>query len=83
MWIENPPENIKHILERRSEQIKNALTQSLAINETVSDHIAASLIHMFFNRIFISQPRKHEMVMYHYLSKYYETLIILSQNTQK
>ncbi|RBL89551.1 lantibiotic dehydratase [Chitinophaga flava] len=33
--------------------------------------ILASHIHMFLNRIFVAKQRKHEMVLYHFLEKYY------------
>ncbi|MBC9934222.1 lantibiotic dehydratase [Chitinophaga qingshengii] len=33
--------------------------------------ILASHIHMFLNRIFVAKQRKHEMVIYHFLEKYY------------
>lgn len=33
--------------------------------------IIASHIHMFLNRIFVGQQRKHELVLYHFLEKYY------------
>lgn len=34
---------------------------------------AASLTHMFVNRLFVSRQREHEMVIYHYLGKYYDS----------
>ncbi|PSL48028.1 thiopeptide-type bacteriocin biosynthesis protein [Chitinophaga niastensis] len=33
--------------------------------------IIASHIHMFLNRIFVAKQRKHELVLYHFLEKYY------------
>ncbi|WP_160717338.1 lantibiotic dehydratase [Chitinophaga solisilvae] len=33
--------------------------------------LIASHIHMFLNRIFVAKQRKHEMVLYHFLEKYY------------
>lgn len=35
--------------------------------------ITHSLIHMFLNRLFISNQRTHELVLYHYLFKYYDS----------
>lgn len=34
-----------------------------------------SLIHMTLNRLFISKQRVHELVVYHYLDKYYKSLM--------
>ena len=33
--------------------------------------IIASHVHLFLNRIFVGKQRKHEMVLYHFLEKYY------------
>lgn len=33
--------------------------------------IIASHVHLFLNRIFVGKQRKHEMVIYHFLEKYY------------
>ena len=34
-----------------------------------------SYIHMFLNRMFLSQPRLHELVVYHYLMKHYTSQV--------
>ena len=36
-------------------------------------------IHMFLNRMLLSNQRKHELVLYHFLSKYYESQIAISK----
>lgn len=33
--------------------------------------ILGSIIHLFVNRLFISQQRQHELVLYHFLTRYY------------
>ncbi|MBV7530266.1 lantibiotic dehydratase [Chitinophaga sp. sic0106] len=33
--------------------------------------IVASHLHMFINRLFVGKQRKHELVLYHFLEKYY------------
>ncbi len=33
--------------------------------------IVASHIHMFINRLFVGKQRKHELILYHFLEKYY------------
>lgn len=40
-------------------------------NPHLLDPLVRSYIHLFLNRLFISNPRLHEMVIYHYLDKYY------------
>lgn len=37
--------------------------------------LVTSYIHMHMNRLFLSRQRAHELVVYHYLSKYYQSLI--------
>ena len=41
--------------------------------------ILPSYVHMFMNRLFISSQRLHELVVYHYLSKYYKSEIARSK----
>lgn len=43
--------------------------------ETVFNNLLPSYIHMTMNRLFISRQRNHELVIYHYLNKYYESQI--------
>ena len=40
-----------------------------------------SYIHMYLNRLYISQQRKYELVIYHFLDKYYTSKIIIEKNT--
>ncbi|PWK18070.1 thiopeptide-type bacteriocin biosynthesis protein [Arcicella aurantiaca] len=53
-------------------------SQTLSFDATIP-----SYIHMFMNRLFISNQRLHELVIYHYLSKYYESLIARMKKSQK
>ena len=48
--------------------IKSKLRDSMA--ERLSE-LLPSYIHMFMNRMFIAQQRKYELVVYHFLDKYY------------
>ncbi|MEH3113741.1 lantibiotic dehydratase [Pedobacter terrae] len=43
--------------------------------------ILPSYIHMSLNRIFVTKQRTHELVIYHYLTKYYQGII--ARNKQK
>ncbi|GGM96105.1 lantibiotic dehydratase [Dyadobacter beijingensis] len=44
---------------------------------------ASSLVHMFLNRLFVSQQREHELVIYHYLKKYYGSRLARRKNVAK
>jgi thiopeptide-type bacteriocin biosynthesis protein len=39
------------------------------------DELLPHYMHMFLNRILLSNQRKHELVIYHFLSKYYDSQI--------
>jgi thiopeptide-type bacteriocin biosynthesis protein len=38
-----------------------------------------SFIHMFMNRLFIAEQRKYELVVYHFLEKYYASQLAITQ----
>jgi thiopeptide-type bacteriocin biosynthesis protein len=38
-------------------------------------NLAASYIHMSLNRVFVSRPRVHELVIYDFLYRYYQSLL--------
>lgn len=42
-----------------------------------------SLMHMFTNRLFVGQPRKHELVVYHFLERYYSSQCAIEKNVSK
>jgi thiopeptide-type bacteriocin biosynthesis protein len=55
-------------------RVVRGLKRSLITEPYLSmDNLVSSYIHMFLNRIFISNQRKHELVIYHFLSKYYDS----------
>lgn len=37
--------------------------------------VLPSFVHMFMNRLYIAQQRKYELVVYHFLEKYYSSLL--------
>ena len=43
------------------------------------DQLVASLVHMAMNRIFQGQLRRHEMIVYHFLARRYESEIALTK----
>ncbi|KAB7727293.1 hypothetical protein F5984_21945 [Rudanella paleaurantiibacter] len=57
--------------EKRSLALKPMATHPLV--QADRDRLMPSYIHMTLNRFFLSKQRQHELVIYHYLSKYYES----------
>ena len=53
------------------ERIMN--TSSMKSNRVQLDKLMQSFLHLFINRLFVSNQRKTEMVIYAYLLKYYES----------
>lgn len=67
-WLADRTRDTKHVLE----QLRTYLHQK-GIDATHS-RVVHSLLHMTLNRIFVDQPRLHELVVYHFLARYYESL---------
>lgn len=65
--------DIVALFEERSARITASLKVILPQTEIPMHNFAASMVHMFLNRLFVSQQREHELVVYHYLKKYYES----------
>ncbi|HTJ11841.1 MAG TPA: lantibiotic dehydratase [Dinghuibacter sp.] len=42
--------------------------------------LAPSLLHMYLNRLFIAQPRRHELLTYHFMEKYYASRLAMASN---
>ncbi|SEW52060.1 lantibiotic dehydratase [Chitinophaga arvensicola] len=47
------------------------------------DELLCSYIHMFLNRILLSNQRKQELVLYHFLSRYYASQLAVSAKAVK
>lgn len=70
---ENGIEEVTAIFTLRSMRTVKAMqTAGLPVHEQLS-----SYIHMFLNRMLLSNQRKHELVIYHCLSRYYESQIAI------
>ena len=61
--------------------IKNTLLQKNELSKL--NDLLPSYIHMFMNRIFIAQQRKYELVVYHFLEKYYSSQLAIAQKEAK
>jgi len=68
------------ILYRKNEQCLIAAAQIIQLNKTNElemplNEFINSLIHMMVNRIIKAQSRLHEMVIYNFASRYYQSAI--------
>ncbi|MES2006389.1 MAG: lantibiotic dehydratase [Bacteroidota bacterium] len=72
-------ESIMDIFEIRQSALTAIAKEIHTIAATKSvnyvDQLMMSYIHMTLNRFFISNQRQHETVVYHFLAKYYESMI--------
>ncbi|WP_158538545.1 lantibiotic dehydratase [Chitinophaga skermanii] len=80
---ENEIEEVIALYEERSVitrplamQIQKIVCEQLQ-HERAHWDIISSYIHMFLNRIFVAKQRKHELVLYHFLEKYYLSQLAL------
>jgi thiopeptide-type bacteriocin biosynthesis protein len=61
------------IISRRTQEIAHILgSKSAAIK--LAPSTVSSFVHMYLNRLFSSRSREQELVIYHYLNKYYKTI---------
>jgi thiopeptide-type bacteriocin biosynthesis protein len=51
------------------------LVKQQQVGTDILDQLLPSYIHMFLNRIFVANHRVHELVIHHYLMKYYASII--------
>jgi thiopeptide-type bacteriocin biosynthesis protein len=76
---ENGIEEVIAIFTLRSMRSTAALQNAAApVHEQLS-----SYIHMFLNRMLLSNQRKHELVIYHFLSRYYESQLAIQKKQQQ
>ena len=79
--------NMTFILKTRSKQNKPIIIdikEKLIENGNSNGYLKLlpSYIHMFMNRLYISQQRKYELVIYHFLEKYYTSQIAILSETK-
>ncbi len=60
--------------------IIDAINRKVTENNIQTNDLIMSLIHMFMNRMFVTKNRKIELVIYHFLEKFYLSQIALSKN---
>ncbi|MBS1601487.1 MAG: lantibiotic dehydratase [Bacteroidetes bacterium] len=64
---------IRSLFSERSAGWADVIAQIRAKGEKVTKALLPSYVHMSLNRIFISNHRKHELVIYHFLHKFYNS----------
>ncbi|MGY0041092.1 lantibiotic dehydratase [Pedobacter sp. NJ-S-72] len=81
----NEIEEAVAIFKERSEMnivIKDIILFKSGDVKTADDFIQ-SIIHMYLNRLFVNNQRKHELVIYHFLEKYYGSQMAISNHQFK
>jgi thiopeptide-type bacteriocin biosynthesis protein len=73
---DNEIEEAIALLAIRSSHIRHAI-QHAPVEKW--DDLIGSYIHMFLNRILLSNQRKQELIIYHFLSKYYESRVAIQK----
>ncbi len=71
------------VLLKRTNNIKQMISDlSDDLNKSDLMQVLHSYIHMTCNRLFISEPRKHELVIYDFLDRQYKSLISRTKNSK-
>jgi len=81
----NEIEEAVAIYKKRSEMnlpIKDLILFKMG-NVNAPDELMRSLLHMYLNRLFVNNQRKHELVIYHFLEKYYSSQLAISTKQYK
>ncbi|WP_228459314.1 thiopeptide-type bacteriocin biosynthesis protein [Chryseobacterium carnipullorum] len=65
---------------KRSENIATELSRYPELPQETKDHLIMSYIHMTLNRLFMVNQRRHELVIYYFLKKFYESEIAKAKN---
>ena len=73
---------VAKILDTRSDALQTAYNKHVTTSRlsavedaTLVQKLLPSYLHMFLNRLFISNQRLHELVVYHHLTKYYASAL--------
>ncbi|MCF6406641.1 lantibiotic dehydratase [Chitinophaga filiformis] len=74
--VNNAIEDAISLLATRSSRIRQAILEAPARKW---DDLMGSYVHMFLNRILLSNQRKQELVIYHFLNKYYESRLAMQK----
>ncbi|WP_178372186.1 lantibiotic dehydratase [Chitinophaga jiangningensis] len=74
------PDEVVQLLRERSA----AISEMIALQELPDKFgLMSSYIHMFLNRLLLAAQRKHELVIYHFLDRYYTSMVARAKKTGK
>jgi lantibiotic biosynthesis protein len=75
--------NIYDVFKNEMRNTARAIIQQVGgtDNHAVLDNLLGSYIHMDLNRLFLSEPRQHELVMYDFLCSHYRSLLKRKEGT--
>ncbi|MGN6420751.1 MAG: thiopeptide-type bacteriocin biosynthesis protein, partial [Pseudobacter sp.] len=75
----------RKILQRRSRQLKpvvRSICSHLSQQQQSADELLGSYLHMFIDRLFDTDNRKYELLLYHLLLKHYTSIAAMQQKQQ-
>ncbi|PSK94719.1 lantibiotic dehydratase [Taibaiella chishuiensis] len=78
---QNDIADVIDIFRQRSARIRELAPEIVRLaaeesgNENQHWDLLSSYIHMFLNRLFVAKQRKHELLIYHFLEKYYTSKV--------
>lgn len=72
------PDGAQEVLAKRATAWKDIIRDLQTIQQHAATELPPHYLHMFLNRMFTANARLHELVIYHYLMKYYISLVARS-----
>ncbi|MFB6456643.1 lantibiotic dehydratase [Chitinophaga sp. Hz27] len=73
------PEEVQPLFMQRSSRLQEAIASSGNIDKY---QLLSSYIHMFLNRILLAGQRRHELVIYHFLDRHYQSALARANKQQ-
>jgi len=70
------------LFQKRSIRIERLTKNPVPFGAPLQRSLCTDLIHLFLNRWFFTRQRQQEFVIYHYLKKYY-TSVMKNKNSEK
>jgi len=68
-------EKFKYYFDRRSLGIRQTMANADKLSGKAPEELAANLVHLFLNRWFHTEQRRQEWVLYHFLKKFYDSIL--------
>ncbi|MBV8256124.1 MAG: lantibiotic dehydratase [Chitinophaga sp.] len=74
------PEEVLALMEQRKLRMQAAIAEQANMEKY---ELLSSYIHMFLNRFLLAGQRKHELVIYHFLDRYYQSQLARMKKQEK